>query len=104
MITTIVQFRLPKPLSREQACAIFASTAPKYRDLPGLVRKCYLLSDDGGTAGGVYLWTSRQAAENVYTDEWRRIVREKYGSEPSVTYFDSPVIVDNVAGEIQTAG
>ena len=68
------------------------------------MRKCYLLSDDGGTAGGVYLWTSRQAAENVYTDEWRRIVREKYGSEPSVTYFDSPVIVDNVAGEIQTAG
>jgi len=36
----------------------------------------------------------------MYTDEWRSFVRGKYGTEPSVTYFESPVVVDNVTGEI----
>jgi hypothetical protein len=26
--------------------------------------------------------------------------REKYGSDPTVTYFESPVVVDNVAQKI----
>ena len=100
MITTLTTFKLPQPLAREEASAIFQSTAPKYREVRGLVRKVYVLSEDGGTAGGIYLWRSRADAEAMYTDEWRAFVRGKYGTEPSVTYFDSPVVVDNVAGEI----
>ena len=53
MITALVQFKLPKPVTREQAKEIFLSTALKYRKTQGLVRKYYLLSQDGGTAGGV---------------------------------------------------
>jgi len=30
----------------------------------------------------------------------RAVVREKYGAEPSVTYFETPVVVDNVSDEI----
>ena len=56
MITAIVQFLLPKPISLEEAARAFESTAPKYRKLPGLVRKYYLRSEDGRSAGGVYLW------------------------------------------------
>ena len=100
MITVVVQFALPAPLTRGEAKAIFRETAPKYRDVQGLIRKYYLLSEDGRTAGGVYLWSSRSEAENLYTEGWRRFVGEKYGSEPSVTYFDSPVVVDNRTGEI----
>jgi hypothetical protein len=33
-------------------------------------------------------------------DAWRSFVREKYGTEPNVTYFDSPVTVDNVAQQV----
>lgn len=100
MITTVATFKLPKPITREEARAIFESTAPKYRQVEGLVRKAYILSEDGGTAGGVYFWRSRANAEAMYTDEWRAFVRGKYGTEPSLTYFESPVMVDNVAGEI----
>ena len=100
MITAIVQFKLPDPLTRDKAQEIFSSTAPRYREVEGLIRKYYLLSEDGGTAGGVYLWKSREDAEGLYTDEWKRFVIEKYGSEPTVTYFESPVIVDNLAGKI----
>jgi hypothetical protein len=100
MITALVQFKLPQPVTRDKAREIFLSTAPKYRDTQGLIRKYYLLSQDGGTAGGVYLWKSREDAERLYTEEWKDYVREKYGAPPSVTYFESPVVVDNAAREI----
>ena len=38
----------------------------------------------------------------MYTEEWFRFVREKYGTEATVTYFESPVVVDNVTHEILT--
>jgi hypothetical protein len=100
MITVITTFRLPKPVTREEARGIFLSTAPKYRDVAGLFRKCYVLSEDGSTAGGVYLWNSRAEADAMYTDSWRAFVRDKYGVDPSLTYFESPVVVDNVTNEI----
>ena len=100
MITALVQFRLPEPMSVEQARAVFASTAPRYLRMAGLVRKHYLLSDDGRTAGGVYLWQTRADAERVYDAAWRAFIREKYGSDPEVSYFETPVMVDNVAGQV----
>ena len=96
MITTIVNFKLPKPMTLAQAEAAFNGSAAKYKDLPGLVRKYYLISEDGATAGGVYLWNSREDAERLYNDEWRRFIRDRYGCEPVVSYFRSPVIVDNL--------
>jgi hypothetical protein len=98
MITAIVQFSLPKPISLEEAARTFESTAPKYQKLPGLVRKYYLRSEDGRSAGGVYLWETRAAAETIYTGEWRARVKHLYGSEPEISWFDTPVIVDNQAG------
>ena len=102
MITAITTFKLPKPITREEARQIFLSTAPKYRGVPGLLRKVYVFSDDGATVGGVYLWNSRGEAEAMYTDAWRAFVRGKYKTEPTVTYFDSPVVVDNVTGQIHS--
>ncbi|MBG9389888.1 YdhR family protein [Caenimonas aquaedulcis] len=100
MIVAFTSFKLPKPITREEARAIFLSTAPTYRGVPGLFRKHYVLSEDGGTAGGVYLWNSKAEAEAMYTDAWRAFVRGKYGTDPSVTYFDSPVLVDNLSQQI----
>lgn len=100
MITVLVQFILPQPVTPDEAKEIFLSTAPNYRDIPGLIRKYYILSEDGTTAGGVYLWKSREDAESVYTEEWKTFVLSKYGTEPSIYYFATPVVVDNLMGEI----
>ena len=99
MITAFVQFKLPVPLSRDKAQEIFLGTAPKYRGVRGLIRKYYLLSESGTEAGGVYLWESRENAEQLYNDVWKKHILERYGTEPSVTYFESPVVVDNLAGQ-----
>ena len=87
MITAIVQFQLPAPVSLEEATRMFESTAPKYQNLPGLIRKYYLRSEDGRTAGGVYLWESKAAAEKVYSGEWRERVAKLYGNAPQVVLF-----------------
>ncbi|NVK43794.1 MAG: YdhR family protein [Oceanospirillaceae bacterium] len=100
MITTIVQFNLPQPLSREAAREVFSESAPAYQDKPGLIRKYYLFSEDGRRAGGVYLWLSRKAAEQQYDANWHAMIKARYGTEPTVLYFDTPVIVDNPARQI----
>ena len=100
MITVITTFILPKSITCEEARTIFLSTAPKYRGVQGLLRKTYLFSQDGVTVGGVYLWNSRQEAEAMYTEAWRTFVREKYGTDPTVAYFESPVVVDNMTQQI----
>jgi hypothetical protein len=95
MTIVITRFALPARLTNDEAKEIFLSTAPLYRGRPGLVRKHYLLSEDGLTAGAVYVWESRAEAEKQYTSEWRAFVAGKYGCEPSVMFFENPVTVEN---------
>lgn len=100
MITTVVEFDLPVTLNRDEAREVFRSTAPIYLGCPGLIFKTYILGSDGRKAGGVYVWDSREAAERAYDDAWRARVRQRYGVDPTVKYFDTPVIVDNRAARI----
>jgi hypothetical protein len=94
MIVAVVNFALPAPLTSDEARAMFESSAPSYQNVDGLLRKHYLLADDGRSAGGVYLWESRTQAEAMYNDEWRARLAARYGSEPQVTYYESQVTVD----------
>ena len=102
MITALVKILLPEPMHLKKAQDVYNKTAPTYLEVPGLIRKYYLLAEDGSTAGGVYLWENREAAEAMYNRDWYAFIREKYGVDPEVTYFESPVIVDNEAEKIIT--
>lgn len=102
MITTLVQFQLPSPISLAEATKRFESSAPKYQNLAGLIRKYYIRSEDGRVAGGIYLWETRADAERVYDGEWRERVERLYGAKPAITWFDSPVVVDNQSGGMIT--
>lgn len=103
MIVAIVNFQLPADVSAEQAGKLYAESAPKYRAMKGLVRKYYLWDADKHIGGGVYLWESREAADAVYTADWKAYIKARYGKEPSITYFDAPVIVDNEIGATRVA-
>ena len=100
MIVAIVTFKLPERRSRDDMKRVFASTAPKYLNLPGLLRKNYFVSEDGLRAGGIYVWESRARAQEFYSPEWCDFVAGKYGAPPEIEYVDSPVMVDNAAGGI----
>ena len=95
MITAIVQFPLKEGTTLDAARAAYEGSAPKYRGLAGLVRKYYLFDAAAGTGGGCYLWESREAAEAFHDDAWKRFITDRYGAEPRISYFETPVIVDN---------
>ena len=75
MIVAIVTFQLPQPATLAEITETFRGTAPRYQGLAGLLRKNYWVSDDGLSAGGIYVWESRADAERVYTPEWQQMVR-----------------------------
>jgi hypothetical protein len=94
MITAVVRFPLPQGTTRDDAKAMFEKSAPNYRGVPGLVRKYYLFGDDR-TGGGVYLWNSRDAAERFYSDSWKSTIVQRFGSQPEILFYETPVIVEN---------
>ena len=95
MITAIVRFKLPATMTAAKAAELFEGSAPKYKGVQGLVRKYYLYDAQGQTGGGCYLWNSKADAERVYTPAWKAMITERYGAAPEISYFETPVIVDN---------
>ena len=43
----------------------------------------------------MYLWHSREAAEAMYSDDWRQRIVQRFGTPPTIEYFDTPLIIDN---------
>jgi len=68
--------------------------------MQGLIRKYFLLSEDGRSAVSVYLWETRAPAETFLTEAWKECMVGKYGNRPKVTYYECPVVVDNHTGEV----
>jgi hypothetical protein len=99
MITAIVRFKLPANIDAAKAAELFRGSAPKYEGLKGLVRKYYLFDAESRTGGGCYLWESREAAEHVYNAEWRKMIADRYGAAPEISFYETPVIVDNSQGK-----
>ena len=100
MITEIVKFSIPEGMSREDVVAGFEATADTWKANPDLIRKNYLVDVESRTAGGVYLWKSKVDAQKWHGNEFKARVKAKYGNEPRFEYFDTPVVVDNVADAI----
>jgi hypothetical protein len=78
----------------------FEMVAPKFKNPLGLVRKYFLISEDGKTGGGVYLWNSMEEARAFSENVLRPMIKEKFQVECSIEYYDVPVIVDNLTSEI----
>jgi hypothetical protein len=102
MTTTITQFPIPPGLAADVLRRGFAEVAPAFREPPGLLRKYFLLSPGGGTAGGVYLWKSESDAR-AFEATLRSMIRDRFGVEPAITTFETPVVVDNLTAEISVS-
>src|SRR3954468_5079882 len=94
LIIVVTRFQLPAGLTPEKIRAAFEEVAPKFRNVPGLVRKHFLCSQDCRTAGGVYLWSDESVARAFMQERVAPMIREKFRVEPTIEFFDSPVTVD----------
>ena len=100
MTTAIIQFRLPPGAPTDAVKNGFHEAAPFFRGPPGLLRKYFLLSEDGAIGGGVYLWDSPQRARDFSEATVRPMIKQKFNVDPAITYFETPVVVDNVSSQI----
>lgn len=99
MITTVVRFPLPQATTRDEAEEMFKASVPSFQGMAGLVRKYYILGEDG-TGGAVYLWQSREVADRFHSQAWKKQLEQSFGAVPEVTFYETPVIVENsAAGE-----
>jgi len=100
MIISIVEIDMPPGMKRAEVDAAIQQTAPRYHDVEGLIYKYYTAREPDVT-GGVFMWETREQAEAAYSDpEWLKIIRDGYGTEPRITYYDVKLVVDNVKGAI----
>lgn len=102
MVSVITQFPLPAgidlPAFRRQLVAI----APEFQKPAGLLSKAFVVSEDQGHAGGIYLWRSREHAL-AFEPSIRAMIQQRLGVEPRITYFATPVLVDNMRQTIDVA-
>ncbi len=99
MICEIVRFKVRPGMTREEVLEDARSVAPRWRAEQDLIRKHFLF-DGAEESLGIYLWKNRAAAEAAHDDAWRQRVRDVHGSEPSISYFETLMIVDNLAEEV----
>ncbi|HYI16188.1 MAG TPA: hypothetical protein VEX37_12405 [Thermomicrobiales bacterium] len=103
MIAALVLFENAQDLTLDDAATRFNTTAPSYRGRDGLHSKAYIYAEDGRSLGGFYIFTSRQDADALYTDAWRVRATELYGVEPTIQYFEVPVLIENAVPAAATA-
>ena len=95
LITVVTRFQLPGGVPADQIRAAFEDVAPRFRNVPGLVRKQFLCSKDCRTADGVYLWNDESAAQAFMNERVAPMIREKFHVDPTIEFYDSPLIVEN---------
>lgn len=100
MILELVLFRSPTP-DRVAVVADARKTIAHWQANPELIRKHFLLGEDGTTGGGVYIWPSREAAERAHDTAWRESVIARTGGPPEIRYFDLLMLIDNEAGTVR---
>ena len=74
MITAIVLYQLPPHIDLAACAAHFRSIAPGFGDVPGLIRKQF-----------------------IYAGPWLDGIRERYGMDPQIRFFETACITDNAS-------
>jgi heme-degrading monooxygenase HmoA len=102
-VATLVLIAMPQGATRERLLAEFNAAVPAYQKVPGLLRKNFIVSDDG-QFGGVYLWADKAAADQWFTAAWFDRVRYTYRNEASVEWFDVPILTPSTLAENKIEG
>ena len=101
MITVLITYNLPGKPPRKAITENFVKAANSiFKGLPGLMSKQFCYDQATGDGHSVYLWESRERAEEFFSPAFVEHFREVFGVDPTVTYLDIPVLVDNRVGDV----
>lgn len=66
-----------------------------FEGMPGLRFKFFTYDEAAGSATNFYVWDSKQAALEFYSDELRERVTGLYGVAPTIEFVEIAQVVDN---------
>jgi heme-degrading monooxygenase HmoA len=92
-VATLVLIRTPSGVDGERLNKEFQAAVPTYRAIPGLLRKHFLIGDNGAVFGGLYLWKDEASAKAWLDDAWHERVRKTYGQSAAIDWFDTPILL-----------
>jgi hypothetical protein len=78
MIVELVTFKAPPGANWQRILDDAKTTISRWRSNSDLVRKHYLVSDDGRMCARLYLWPTRAAAERAHDANWRAAVEKAH--------------------------
>ena len=101
-VSTLVTLPTPAGIGKAQLVQEFQAALPTYRAVPGLLRKHFIITDDG-RFGGIYLWKDQAAAEQWFNAGWQQRVRQTYGTDATLEWFDTAILTPSKLAASQPA-
>lgn len=100
---TITRFPLPEGISLEALKKDFEAVSPRFAQVPGLLQKTFVVSEDLRHAGGVYVWESLEQARSFSESTLKEMIRKRFAVRCEVEYFHAPLTVAGPASPGQNA-
>jgi heme-degrading monooxygenase HmoA len=95
MIGVNVRFDYEGSFDRARVIEIAEHARGMFEGMPGLRFKFFTFDEDQGQATNFYVWESKEAAVEFFSDELRERVTGLYGVGPTIEFVEIAQIVDN---------
>jgi hypothetical protein len=90
-----VRFQYEDSFDRARVIGVADNARATFEGMPGLRFKFFTLDESARRANNFYVWDSKEAALEFFSDELRQRVTELYGVAPTIEYVEIAQIVDN---------
>ena len=100
MYCVMWKYTVPPSLTEPAIRELFSAVAERYLGVPGLIRKYFGFSEDGRSVIGIYLWSTRDAADEFYSPEWMDGVTQRWGAAPIKSEWVVPVVAEGAEGKL----
>ena len=99
MIGVNVTFQYEDSFDRARVIGVADNARAEFEGMPGLRFKFFTLDESARRANNFYVWDSKDAALEFFSDELRQRVTDLYGVAPTIDYVEIAQIVDNAPGD-----
>jgi hypothetical protein len=94
-----VTFQYTDSFDRARVIGVAENARAMFEGMPGLRFKFFTLDESARRANNFYVWDSKEAALEFFSDELRQRVTDLYGVAPTIEFVEIAQIVDNAPGD-----
>lgn len=95
MIGVNVNFQYEGSFDRARVTGVADNARAMFEGMPGLRFKFFTFDEAARTATNFYVWDSKDAALEFFSDELRERVTGLYGVAPTIEFVEIAQVVDN---------